>query len=228
MARILITSALPYINGIKHLGNLAGSMLPADVYARFRRLPGHEVLFICATDEHGTPAELAAAEPGQTSATIATSSTRSRSACGQGFSLSFDWFGRSSNPPNHELTQHFAEVLEKNGLIEERIVEADLFDRRQALPARPLCRRHLPELRLREGARRSVRQLRDAARPDRPDESVLDPSPARRNVEIRDTRHLFLLQTEDAGRSPQLGRQRASRLAAPRARRSPTNGSTKA
>ena len=46
MARILITSALPYINGIKHLGNLAGSLLPADVYARFQRSRGHEVLAI--------------------------------------------------------------------------------------------------------------------------------------------------------------------------------------
>src|SRR6201982_4016757 len=69
MARILITSALPYINGIKHLGNLAGSMLPADVYARFQRAQGHEVLYICATDEHGTPAELAAAAAGQDLAT---------------------------------------------------------------------------------------------------------------------------------------------------------------
>ena len=58
--RILVTSALPYINGVKHLGNLAGSMLPADVYSRFQRLRGHDVLYICATDEHGTPAELAA------------------------------------------------------------------------------------------------------------------------------------------------------------------------
>ena len=62
--RYLITSALPYINGVKHLGNLAGSMLPADVHARFRRMQGAEVLFICASDEHGTPAELAAAEAG--------------------------------------------------------------------------------------------------------------------------------------------------------------------
>jgi methionyl-tRNA synthetase len=61
MARILITSAIPYINGIKHLGNLVGSQLPADLYARFNRAMGHEVMFICATDEHGTPAELAAA-----------------------------------------------------------------------------------------------------------------------------------------------------------------------
>jgi len=69
MTRILITSALPYINGVKHLGNLVGSMLPADVYARFRRARGDETLFICATDEHGTPAELAALEAGQDVAT---------------------------------------------------------------------------------------------------------------------------------------------------------------
>ena len=64
MAKVLVTSALPYINGIKHLGNLAGSLLPADIHSRYRRQIGDEVLFICATDEHGTPAELAAAEAG--------------------------------------------------------------------------------------------------------------------------------------------------------------------
>src|SRR6266705_718129 len=62
--KVLITSALPYINGIKHLGNLAGSLLPADIHARYRRQTGDDVLFICATDEHGTPAELAAAAAG--------------------------------------------------------------------------------------------------------------------------------------------------------------------
>jgi len=65
MARILITSAIPYINGIKHLGNLVGSQLPADLFARFNRAIGNEVMFICATDEHGTPAELAAAKAGK-------------------------------------------------------------------------------------------------------------------------------------------------------------------
>jgi methionyl-tRNA synthetase len=65
MARILITSAIPYINGIKHLGNLVGSQLPADLFARYNRARGHEVMFICATDEHGTPAELAAAKAGK-------------------------------------------------------------------------------------------------------------------------------------------------------------------
>jgi methionyl-tRNA synthetase len=65
MARILITSAIPYINGIKHLGNLVGSQLPADLYARYMRARGHEVLFLCATDEHGTPAELGRRQGGQ-------------------------------------------------------------------------------------------------------------------------------------------------------------------
>ena len=69
MARILITSAIPYINGIKHLGNLVGSQLPADLFARFNRAIGNEVMFICATDEHGTPAELAAAKAGKPVAT---------------------------------------------------------------------------------------------------------------------------------------------------------------
>ena len=65
MARHLITSALPYINGVKHLGNLVGSMLPADVNARYLRAAGHDVLLICATDEHGTPAELGALAAGE-------------------------------------------------------------------------------------------------------------------------------------------------------------------
>ncbi|HRE45174.1 MAG TPA: methionine--tRNA ligase [Terricaulis sp.] len=121
MARYLITSALPYINGIKHLGNLAGSMLPADIHARFRRLQGHEVLYICATDEHGTPAELAAAEAGQDVRAYCDAQYEiQRDACA-GFKLSFDHFGRSSNQPNHNLTQAFCEALEKNGLIEERV-----------------------------------------------------------------------------------------------------------
>lgn len=120
MARFLITSALPYINGIKHLGNLAGSMLPADVHARFRRLQGHEVMFLCATDEHGTPAELAAAEAGQDVRTYCDEQHLIQKEACAGFRLSFDHFGRSSNAPNHRLTQHFGERLEAAGLIEER------------------------------------------------------------------------------------------------------------
>ena len=120
MARILITSAIPYINGIKHLGNLVGSQLPADLYARYMRARGHEVLFLCATDEHGTPAELAAAKAGKPVAEYCAEMWAVQKELSDGFRLSFDKFGRSSSPQNHALTQHFAGRLDAAGLIEER------------------------------------------------------------------------------------------------------------
>ncbi|MEM8823806.1 MAG: class I tRNA ligase family protein, partial [Pseudomonadota bacterium] len=120
MARTLITSAIPYINGIKHLGNLVGSQLPADLYARYRRARGDEVMFICATDEHGTPAELAAAKAGKPVAEYCAEMWQVQKDLSDGFRLSFDHFGRSSSPQNHRLTQHFAGKLDKAGLIEER------------------------------------------------------------------------------------------------------------
>ncbi|MGR3491312.1 MAG: methionine--tRNA ligase [Shimia sp.] len=119
MARILITSAIPYINGIKHLGNLVGSQLPADLYARYNRARGHEVLFLCATDEHGTPAELAAAKAGMPVAEYCAEMHKVQSDIADGFALSFDHFGRSSSPENHALTQHFAGALADNDLIRE-------------------------------------------------------------------------------------------------------------
>ncbi|MGR3514241.1 MAG: methionine--tRNA ligase [Paracoccaceae bacterium] len=119
MARILITSAIPYINGIKHLGNLVGSQLPADLYARYMRARGHEVLFLCATDEHGTPAELAAAKAGKPVADYCAEMWQVQKDLSDGFRLSFDKFGRSSSPQNHALTQHFAGRLAEAGLIEE-------------------------------------------------------------------------------------------------------------
>ncbi|KIT16058.1 methionine--tRNA ligase [Jannaschia aquimarina] len=121
MARTLITSAIPYINGIKHLGNLVGSQLPADLYARWCRLRGDEVLFLCATDEHGTPAELAAAKAGKPVAEYCAEMWQVQAGLAEGFRLSFDHFGRSSSPQNHRLTQHFAGQLAENGLIEERV-----------------------------------------------------------------------------------------------------------
>jgi methionyl-tRNA synthetase len=123
MSRILITSALPYINGIKHLGTLAGSMLPADVYARFQRSRGRETLYICATDEHGTPTELAAAEKGQDPATFCAEQHQVQHDLGRAFGLSWDHFGRSSSPQNHKLTQRFAQALWEAGLIEERVTQ---------------------------------------------------------------------------------------------------------
>ena len=122
MARHLITSALPYINGIKHLGNMVGSMLPADVYSRYLRQQGHDVLYICATDEHGTPAELAAKEQGIPVADFCAQAHDAQKAVYDGFALAFDHFGRSSSPQNHEITQEIARELKANGFIEERAI----------------------------------------------------------------------------------------------------------
>ncbi|MBO9502625.1 methionine--tRNA ligase [Brevundimonas sp. A19_0] len=195
MARILITSALPYINGIKHLGNLAGSMLPADVWARFKRGQGHEVLYICATDEHGTPAELAAAAAGQDVRTYCDEQHQIQKAAGEAFGLSYDWFGRSSNAPNRQLTQHFARVLEDNGLIEERVDQMIYsIDDGRFLPDRYV-----------EGTCPHCGY--EKARGDQCDNCgrLLDPTDLKdpysavsgsRNLEVRDTRHLYLLQTK--------------------------------
>ena len=126
MARILITSAIPYINGIKHLGNLVGSQLPADLFARYMRGRGHEVMFICATDEHGTPAELAAAKAGQPVEEFCAAMHAVQKDIADGFRLSFDHFGRSSSLRNRHLTQHFAGKLADAGLIEE-VSEKQMF-----------------------------------------------------------------------------------------------------
>ena len=126
MARFLITSAIPYINGIKHLGNLVGSQLPADLYARYQRGRGNEVLFLCATDEHGTPAELAAARAGKPVAEYCAEMHQIQADIAHRFGLSFDHFGRSSSAQNHALTQHFAGRLADNGLIRE-VVEKQVY-----------------------------------------------------------------------------------------------------
>ncbi|MBU2382040.1 MAG: methionine--tRNA ligase, partial [Alphaproteobacteria bacterium] len=198
MARILVTSALPYINGIKHLGNLAGSMLPADVWSRFKRAQGHEVLYICATDEHGTPAELAAAAAGQDVRTYCDEQHEIQKRAGEAFGLSYDGFGRSSGAPNRRLTQHFAAKLEENGFIEER-VDRMIYsvDDARFLPDRyvegtcPHCG-HV-------GARGD--QCDNCGRLLDPTD-LIDPYSAvsgSKNLEARDTRHLYLLQTRLEG-----------------------------
>lgn len=195
MARILITSALPYINGIKHLGNLVGSMLPADVYARFCRQRGHETVYICATDEHGTPAELAAAQAGMDVADYCAEQHQIQARAGEAFGLSFDHFGRSSNPANHALTRHFADRLEDNGLIEPR-TDKQVYSNAD--------KRFLPD-RYVEGTCPHCGY--EKARGDQCDSCgrLLDPVDLKdpysavsgsRDVEVRETTHLYLLQSK--------------------------------
>ncbi|MEZ5920399.1 MAG: methionine--tRNA ligase [Parvularculaceae bacterium] len=195
MARILITSALPYINGVKHLGNLVGSMLPADVYARFARARGDDVLFLCATDEHGTPAELAARAAGQSVEKYCAVQHEIQKQAGDAFGLSFDHFGRSSNAPNARLTQHFAAALEANGLIEER-TDRQIYsiDDQRFLPDRYVegtCP-HCGYEKARGDQCDSCGNLLDPIELKNPYSSIS----GSRNLEVRETRHLYLLQSK--------------------------------
>ncbi|MFS4437112.1 methionine--tRNA ligase [Paracoccaceae bacterium GXU_MW_L88] len=195
MARYLVTSALPYINGVKHLGNLVGSQLPSDAYARYLRGRGHEVLFICATDEHGTPAELGAKKAGLPVEEFCRQMWVKQKEIADGFRLSFDHFGRSSSPQNHRLTQHFAGKLAENGMIEE-VMETQIYS--------PEDGRFLPD-RYIEGTCPNCGY--DKARGDQCENctkqldptDLIDPRSAisgATNLEERQTKHLFLTQSK--------------------------------
>ncbi len=199
MARHLITSAIPYINGIKHLGNLVGSQLPADLYARYLRDRGHEVLFLCATDEHGTPAELAAAKAGQDVATYCAEMHDVQAKIAEGFGLSFDHFGRSSSQQNHKLTQAFAGRLAEQGLIRE-VTEDQVYSIADG--------RFLPD-RYIEGTCPNCGF--ESARGDQCDNCTkqLDPTDlidahstisGSTDLEVRTTKHLYLRQSELKGK----------------------------
>ncbi|MGY6706420.1 methionine--tRNA ligase [Roseinatronobacter sp.] len=195
MARILITSALPYINGIKHLGNLVGSQLPADLYARYCRARGHEVMFICATDEHGTPAELAAAKAGKPVDEYCAEMHEVQAELARGFLLSFDHFGRSSSQRNHVLTQHLAGKLADAGRISE-VSEKQVYSNADG--------RFLPD-RYIEGTCPNCGY--DRARGDQCENctkqldptDLIDPRSAisgSTDLEVRETKHLFLRQSD--------------------------------
>ena len=195
MARHLITSALPYINGIKHLGNMVGSMLPADVYSRYMRQRGHDVLYICATDEHGTPAELAAKEAGLPVDVFCAQQHEAQKAIYDGFGLAFDYFGRSSSAQNVEITQTIARELKGHGFIEERSIR-QVYSNADG--------RFLPD-RYIEGTcphcgydRARGDQCENCTRVLDPTD-LIDPRSAisgSSDLEVRETKHLFLLQSK--------------------------------
>ncbi len=195
MTRHLITSALPYINGIKHLGNLVGSMLPADVYTRYLKQRGHEALYICATDEHGTPAELAAKEAGLPVSEFCSQQHEAQKAVYDGFALAFDYFGRSSSQQNREITQHFARKLHENGFIEERAIRQvfSIADDR-FLPDRYIVGTcpHCGYDKARGDQCENCTRVLDPTDLIEPRSAISGSS----ELEVRETKHLFLLQSK--------------------------------
>ena len=123
MKRILITSALPYANGNIHLGHLAGAYLPADIYARFMRLIGSEVLYICASDEHGVAITISAENENTTPKNIIDKYHKANLLAFSKFGMSFDFYSRTSNKLHHEVALNFFEKLLSNGFLAEKTTE---------------------------------------------------------------------------------------------------------
>ncbi|CAH6421533.1 Methionyl-tRNA synthetase [uncultured virus] len=129
--KILITSALPYVNNIPHLGNIIGCVLPADVYSRYCKLREYKSLFICGSDDYGTQTELKALEENNTCAELCEKYREIHKKIYQWFQIDFDYFGQTStNDPkndtnwNHtKISQNIFIKLAENGYFEEQVIE---------------------------------------------------------------------------------------------------------
>ena len=120
--RRLITSALPYVNNIPHLGNLI-QVLSADVFARYCRLAGFETLYICGTDEYGTATETRALEEGITPKELCDRYYTVHTDIYNWFNIAFDKWGRTSTPQHTEITQHIFTRLDVAGYIKAKTIE---------------------------------------------------------------------------------------------------------
>ena len=116
----LITAALPYTNNVPHLGNMVGSHYPADVFARYCRLVGHDTIFIGGTDEHGTASEIAAQQHGVSPQELCDIFYKVHKEIYDWFEISYDNFSRSSKKIHHETANEFLKIVHKNGYISEK------------------------------------------------------------------------------------------------------------
>lgn len=114
---VLVTSALPYVNNVPHLGNIIGSTLSADVYARYSRTRNIPTLYICGTDEYGTATETKALEEGVTPRELCDKFHRLHAETYEWFEIGFDHFGRTSTERQTELVQQIYKNIHKNGLF---------------------------------------------------------------------------------------------------------------
>jgi methionyl-tRNA synthetase len=127
--KILVTAALPYANGPIHLGHLAGAYLPADIYVRYQRLKGRDVLFVCGSDEHGVPITITADREGITPQQVVDRyHEQNRLAFGK-FGMSFDVYSRTSLPLHHETAREFLLDLFRRNILREK-KEQQFFDRK--------------------------------------------------------------------------------------------------
>lgn len=120
---ILITSALPYVNNVPHLGNIVGSVLSADIYSRYAKNRNYNALFVCGTDEYGTATETKALEEKVTPQQLCDKYHAIHKEVYDWFDIGFDYFGRTTTPLQTEIAQDIFMKLHKNGYLEEKTTE---------------------------------------------------------------------------------------------------------
>ena len=131
--RYLITAALPYANGPVHIGHLAGCYLPADIYTRYLKAQGKEVLFICGSDEHGVPITIKAKKEGISPQQVVDKYDGIMKNAFKDFGIDFTYYGRTSSKTHHDTAQEFFRNLYDKGVFKEEItnqyydVEANQF-----------------------------------------------------------------------------------------------------
>jgi methionyl-tRNA synthetase len=128
--RYLVTSALPYANGLKHIGHLAGAYIPADIYVRYLRAQKRDVVFVCGSDEHGTAIPIQAMKEGTTPQAIIDKYHTIMKQNFDDLSISFDIYDRTSNPIHHETASEFFTYLDNNNDLE--IKESEQYYDEQA------------------------------------------------------------------------------------------------
>ena len=181
--KVLSAVAWPYANGPRHLGHVAGFGVPSDVFSRYMRMAGHDVLMVSGSDEHGTPILVLADQAEVTPREFVDTNHAVIAGELTDLGCSYDLYTRTTTANHYAVAQElFTQVWTQrlHGRADHpgRHLAVD-----RAHAARPLHRGHLPDLRLRRGPRRPVRQLRQPARPDRPDRPAQPDQ--RRDTDVR-------------------------------------------
>nr|VDD03204.1 unnamed protein product [Brassica rapa] len=189
---ILITSALPYVNNVPHLGNIIGCVLSADVYARYCRLRGYNAIYICGTDEYGTATETKALEENCSPKEICDKYHAIHKEVYEWFDISFDKFGRTSTPEQTQVCQAIFSKLFDNNFLSENTMQQLYCD---------TCKKFLAD-RLVEGSCPFKECNYDSARGDQCENcgKLLNPTELKdprckvcqTTPRIRDTDHLFI------------------------------------
>lgn len=190
----MVTSALPYANGPLHVGHAIGAYLPADVYVRYLRASGHDVVFICGTDEHGTPITVTAEQEGVSPQKVVDKYHDMQLKAFHDLGVEFDNFSGTAREIHHKLSQEFFLKVLKAGFIKEKTVER---------PYCPNCKRFLPDRYVRgtcpscESEDERGDQCEKCGKQLEPHELVKPYcSICRSTPEMRETRHWFFKLSE--------------------------------